>query len=114
MVFSLKSVNHEKVQIPIGRLFVWRAFKPIKKKTICQAESVFATTLLSLNNCRVRAKMKPQGIPVLSIQVCFTKYLFCLYGNQCFMFHLLSITTDKQNYLNLTYIGTFTRRLLQF
>ena len=37
-------------------------------------------------------------------QVCFTKllYLFCLYDNQCLMFHLLSMTTDKQNYLNLT------------
>ena len=68
MVFSLKSVNHEKVQIPIGRLFVWRAFKPVKKnkQTIYQAESVFTITLLSLNNCKVHAKMKTQGIPVLS------------------------------------------------
>ena len=67
MVFSLKSVNHEKVQIPIGRLSVWRAFKPVKKYIyIYHAESVFTTTLLSLNNCKVRAKLKTQGIPVLS------------------------------------------------
>jgi len=47
--------------------FVWRAFKPVEKKNYCiyQAESVFKTSLLSLNNCKVRANMKTQGIPVL-------------------------------------------------
>ena len=68
------------IEIPIGSQdvenYVWRAFKPMKKKkkkkkktnqkTIYRAESVFTTTLLSLNNCRVHAKMKTQGIPVLS------------------------------------------------
>lgn len=38
----------------------------LKNMYIYHAESVFTTTLLSLNNCKVRAKMKTQGIPVLS------------------------------------------------
>ena len=40
----------------------------LKNIYIYHAESVFTTTFLSLNNCKVpvRAKMKTQGIPVLS------------------------------------------------
>ena len=70
MVFYLKSVSHEEVKIPIGRGREMRleSFQASRKKktTIYQAASVFTTTLLSPNNCKVRAKMKTQGIPVLS------------------------------------------------
>ena len=56
----------KKLKFPLEDLknFVWRAFKHVEKKYIYEAESVFTTTLLTLNNCKVRAKMKTQGIPV--------------------------------------------------
>lgn len=69
MVFYLKSVSHEEIKIPIGRGREMRleSFQACgQKKTIYQAASVFTTTLLSPNNCKVRAKVKTQGIPVLS------------------------------------------------
>ena len=57
-------------------------------------------------------KWKLKAYRYYPTQVCFTQYLFWLYDNQCFMFHLLLMTTDKQNYLNLTYNGIFKRRHL--
>ena len=52
MVFSLKSINHKKVQIPIGRLFVWRAFKPVKKK---KKKYIYIYIYIYINcNARVR------------------------------------------------------------
>ena len=70
MVFYLKSVSHEEVKIPIGRgrelsLDSFQAYGKKNKKLFIRQHQYLQTTLLSLNNCKVCAKMKTQGSSII-------------------------------------------------
>ena len=73
MVFSLKSVNHEKVKIPIGRLREFRleSFQACWKKNYLSGRVSIYNYPLITEQLQGKWKMKTQGIPVLSNQAVF-------------------------------------------